>query len=67
MFVKGSDQTIFSDYNKKQINFYVFNCFTGAYLKPLVCGLQSSTNVTGNSVLGIAGVLDPPLELYNVL
>ena len=42
------------------------NYFTGAYLKPkvfvllLVYGLQPSTNVT------VAGVLDPPLELYNV-
>ena len=32
----------------------------------LVCGLQPSTNVTKNSTLGVAGVLDPPLELYNV-
>ena len=32
----------------------------------LVCGLQPSTNVTKNSILGVAGVLDPPLELYNV-
>ena len=32
----------------------------------LVCGLQPSTNVTKNSALGVAGVLDPPLELYKV-
>ena len=32
----------------------------------LVCGLQPSTNVTKNSILGVVGVLDPPLELYNV-
>ena len=34
-------------------------------------GLQPSTNVTKNSILGAVGVLDvvrcsPPLELYNV-
>ena len=33
----------------------------------LVCGLQPSTNATKNSILGVAGVLDQPLELYNVL
>ena len=32
----------------------------------LVCGFQLSTNVTKNSILGVAGVLDPPLELYNL-
>ena len=32
----------------------------------LVWGLQPSTNVTKNSILRVAGVLDPPLELYKV-
>ena len=36
------------------------------FVVSLVCGLQPSTNVTKNSALGVAGVLDPPLELYNV-
>ena len=31
----------------------------------LVRCLQPSTNVTENFILGVAGVLDPPLELYN--
>ena len=54
------------------------NCFPDMYISKtiptskmevfvvlLVCSLQSSTNVTKNSVLGVTGVLDPPLELYN--
>ena len=32
----------------------------------LVCDLQLSI-VTKNSILGVEGVLDPSLELYNVL
>ena len=32
----------------------------------LVCGLQLPTNVTKNSILGVGGLLDQPLELYNV-
>ena len=32
----------------------------------LIYNFQPSTNVTKNSILGVAGVLDPPLELYNV-
>ena len=32
----------------------------------LVCGLQLSTIVTNNSILGIAKVLDVPRELYNM-
>ena len=32
-----------------------------AFVVLLVCGLQLSTNVTMNSTLGVAGVLDPPL------
>ena len=33
----------------------------------LSCRLKPSTNVRKTSVLGVAGVLDPPLELCNVL
>ena len=32
----------------------------------LVCDLQPSTNVTKNSILGVAGILDPSVELYNM-
>ena len=32
----------------------------------LFCDIQPSTNVTKNSILGIAKVLDLPLELYNM-
>ena len=54
------------------------NCFTGTLSKTiatskmkvfvvlLVCDLQPSINVTKNSVLGVAVVLDPPLKFYNV-
>ena len=33
----------------------------------LVCGLQPSTNIKKNSILGIVRILDPPLKLYNVV
>ena len=36
------------------------------FLVLLVSGLQPSTNVTKNSVLGAVRVLDPPLEPHNV-
>ena len=32
----------------------------------LVSGFQSLTNVTKKSISGVAGVLAPPLEHYNV-
>ena len=36
------------------------------FLVLLVCGIQPSTDITKNSILGVAGVLDIPLEFYNV-
>ena len=30
-------------------------------------GLQPSTNVTKNSILGVLGVFDPPMGFYNVV
>ena len=38
------------------------NCFIVMYVVVIVCGLKPSTNVTKNSVLGVAGVLDSPPE-----
>ena len=37
-----------------------------AFVVLLVYGLQLSTDVTKNSVLGITGVLGSHLELYNL-
>ena len=80
-FVKNSDQTIIQIIRKNKLILMFLinpsNCFIGTsktittskmkvFVVLLVCGLQPST-VTKNSVLGVAGVLDPPLELYNVL
>ena len=81
-FAKSSDHTISQIARKyKSILMFLgnpSNCFTGTLSKTMaiskmkvyvvlfVCGLQPLTNVTKNSILGVTGVLDPPLELYNV-
>ena len=80
-FVESSDQTIIQILRKKKsiLMFLInlSNCFTGMYCNIatskmrvcvvlLVCGLQSSTNVSKNFILGVAEVLDPPLGFINV-
>ena len=33
----------------------------------LVCGFHALTNSTKNSILGVMGILDPPLEYTKVI
>ena len=78
-FAKSSDQTIQIIRKNKPISMFLiilvmFHRDVSKTIETskmmvfviLFCGIQPSTNVTKNSVLGFAGALDPPLELYNV-
>ena len=47
---------------------YLKKTIATSKMKPfvaLVSGFQPSINVTNNSILGVAGILDPPLKHYN--
>ena len=69
-FVKIWDQTIIQIIRKS--NFFhrdlskTIATSEVKFFVALVYGLQPSTNVTENSILGVAGVLDLPLEFYSM-
>ena len=67
-FVKSSDQAIIQIIrkNKSILMFLITTSKMKVCIVLLVCDLQPSTNATKNSILGVTGVLDPPLGLYNM-